>query len=167
LRSDKNWDGVGIAKLFNSHPQIFYACAVLSEVSLDPIWVGGLVQNSRVTRKDGYITAVLVGIEVQGDSWIAGDMPQLCLLSFAEDQNSFAIPMKPDRPRLRRVVRIDGGQPDDLLLPEATVNVPPKSAAEIQHVGPPKNESEAVQPLRSVQTVERFERLERLERLER
>jgi hypothetical protein len=136
LRSDKNRDSVGVCKLFNRHPQVFYACSVLSEVGLDPIGVRRPIQDTGVTRKDGYIAAVLVGIEVQGDSRITGDMAQLGLVPFAEDQNSFAVPMKPDRPRLRRVVRIDGGQPDDLLLAQATVYVTPKSSAEIKHGKP-------------------------------
>ena len=33
--------------------------------------------------------------------------------------------------RLRRVVRIDSGEPDDLLVAEPTINVPAEFAAEV------------------------------------
>jgi hypothetical protein len=58
-------------------------------------------------------------------------MLQLGFVSFAEDQGGLAVPMKPDRSRLRRALRIDGGEPDDLLLAEATVYTPSEFAAEV------------------------------------
>ena len=60
-------------------------------------------------------------------------MAQLGLVLFTENQDRSAVPMKPDRPGLRRVVGIDGSEPDDLLLAKATIDVPAESAAEVYH----------------------------------
>jgi hypothetical protein len=64
---------------------------------------------------------------------MAADMAQLGLVFFTEDQDRFTIPMKPDRPRLRPSVRIDGRKPDDLLSTKATIHVPAESAIEVYH----------------------------------
>jgi hypothetical protein len=62
-----------------------------------------------------------------------GDMPQLGFASLAEDQKSLAVPMKPHRPRLRRVFRIDGREPDDLLLLETALYMMAEFGVEVQH----------------------------------
>jgi hypothetical protein len=50
-------------------------------------------------------------------------VPQFGLLPFAEDQNRLAIPVKPHRPRLRCVLRINCRQPDDLLFTKPVIPV--------------------------------------------
>jgi hypothetical protein len=44
--------------------------------------------------------------------------------------------MKPDRPRLRRVVGVDSREPDDLFLAQATIHVPAESTSHLTW-GPP------------------------------
>ena len=52
----------------------------------------------------------------------------------AKDQDGLTVPMKPDRPGLRRALRAYGREPDDLLLAEATLYFASDRGVEIGHV---------------------------------
>jgi hypothetical protein len=60
-------------------------------------------------------------------------MSKLGLVFFTQDQDCFVVPMKPDRPRLRRVLGVDSREPDDLFLAQATIDVPAESISEVEH----------------------------------
>ena len=51
-------------------------------------------------------------------------MTELGFASFTENQDRLVIPMKPNRPRLGRIVEIDGGEPNYLLFAKSALDVP-------------------------------------------
>jgi hypothetical protein len=133
LRSHKNWDGVCLSEPLYGHVQILDTFAVLPEISFDSTRIRGSRQDFSVTNEHGDIAAVFACVKVQCDSWILIDVTQLSLGFFAEDQNRFAVSVEPDGPRLGRIIVIDRGEPDDLLLSQAMIDVAAKSAGEVQH----------------------------------
>ena len=115
LRSDKERNREPVLELRDSHLQIPYSFAVLSKKRLDPLR-GWRVNNPGVSHENTDIVAILITVEVQSDSRVPSNVPQLGLVPFGEDQNCSVRPMKPDGPRFRSVVSIDGNEPNDLLL---------------------------------------------------
>ncbi len=49
----------------------------------------------------------------------------------AQDQDGLTIPMKPDRPGLRRMMRVYGREPDDVLLAETTLYLASNGGIEV------------------------------------
>jgi hypothetical protein len=60
-------------------------------------------------------------------------MAQFGRRRLAKDQDGLTIPMKPDWPGLRRVMRVYGREPDDVLLAEATLYLASDARIEIGH----------------------------------
>src|SRR2546427_5357480 len=133
FRGHKDWDGEAFSKLWHCHPDGLYPFLVLAQVGLNPRCRWRFPQNYRVTNQDTNIIAVFVCVETQGHSWILREVPQLSLVSFAENQNRVTVPVKPDRPGLGCILRVDGCKLDDLFLAEAAVDSSPGSSCEFKH----------------------------------
>src|SRR5258706_1513930 len=91
----------------------------------------------RVADDHGDVAALPVGVEVERDPRVVGDMAQLGLAFLAEYQYGSAVPVKPHRPRPGRIVArpIDGREPDDPLFPQTDTDVPTEPRAEAEHGG--------------------------------
>jgi hypothetical protein len=86
------------------------------KVGLNPGCWRASSRDHRFTDQDRDIAAVFARVETQRNVAVAGYMLHFGRLSLTEDQYRSAVPVKPDWPGLGTAVRINCGQPDDLLL---------------------------------------------------
>src|SRR5574341_741299 len=63
-------------------------------------------------------------------------MLQLGCVPLAKVQHGLTVPVEPNRPWLRTVMRVDRREPNDLLLAEASVDPTPESGCEVNHQFP-------------------------------
>ena len=114
-------------------PNILNASGVLLQVSLHAGKGRRLLQQARLADEHAHVAAFLVGVEIQGDARVAGDMAQLGGARLAKDQGCLAIPVEPDGPGLGSMRGVDGGKPDGLFFFKALLDALTDGGGEIWH----------------------------------
>ena len=95
---------------------------------MDPVRICGSddqrLNNAVFPDRSSQVIKFIVIEPLAGLFGIALDMTELGFAAFTENQDRLVIPMKPNRPRLGRIVEIDGGEPDYLLFAKSALDVP-------------------------------------------
>jgi hypothetical protein len=133
LRGDQNRHPESFLERRRGHAQTPDTLSVFSHISLDTLGRRWFLRNQGVANHDAHVTAVSICVEIQSDSRMVGNMAHFGCRRLAKDQDGLTVPMKPDRPGLRRVMRVYGREPDDLLLAEATLYLASDWGIEIGH----------------------------------
>lgn len=133
VRCYPNRHGILGAELLGGHVQSCDAAAVFFEILFVLVGQGCLAVNRRRPEKHDHIRIGVSCIEIQCHVAICGNVLEFVRMCLRIDENGVAIPPEPHGAGLRGAVRAGSGQPDFLLIFEASFCLASEFCVEVYH----------------------------------